>query len=192
MDTDETEVLNENNEETKPNKMVNTNITPENQSTSETKQSKTKRKKKKKKKSKTKKPKQELTDTSEKETKETTKTESGNKKGKLVTETFVLCKGGKPKRKFYSMVGTCNKICNSRRELNNHHLTVHPKIMCDICNKVFDIPSSMNRHQYSHKTPKHFCADCNKGFFFESELTSHRRCHLKIPGYSCFAKNCNK
>ena len=90
------------------------------------------------------------------------------------------------------MVGRCNKICNSRRELNNDHLTIHPKIVCDICNKVFDTPSSMNRHQYSHKTPKHFCADCNKGFFFESELTSHRRCHLKIPGYSCFAKNCNK
>ena len=50
----------------------------------------------------------------------------------------------------------------------------------------------MTRHRYSHKGPKHFCVDCGKGFFFESELTLHRRCHLKIPGYSCFAKNCNK
>ena len=54
------------------------------------------------------------------------------------------------------------------------------------------MPSSMNRHHYSHKTPKHFCVDCGKGLFFESELTSHRHCHLKIPGYLCFEKNCNK
>ena len=42
--------------------------------------------------------------------------------------------------------------------------------MCDICNKVFDTPSSMNRHQYSHKTLKHFCADCDKEFFFKVSL----------------------
>ena len=86
------------------------------------------------------------------------------------------------------MVGKCKKICSTRKELNNQHLTAHPKIVCDICNKLFDTPSSMNRHRYSHRSPKY----CGKSFFFESELTSHRRCHLKIPGYSCFAKNCNK
>ena len=90
------------------------------------------------------------------------------------------------------MVGKCKKICSTRKELNNDHLTAHPKIVCDICNKLFDTPSSMNRHRYSHRSPKYSCADCGKGFFFKSELTSHRRCHLKIPGYSCFAKNCNK
>ena len=90
------------------------------------------------------------------------------------------------------MIGKCKKSCTTRKELNNHHLTAHPRIVCDICNKLFDTPNSMHRHRYSHRKPKHFCADCKKGFYFESELTSHRRCHLKIPGYSCFAKNCNK
>ena len=114
------------------------------------------------------------------------------KKGKLTTQTFVLKRGYKPKRKFYCVVGKCKRICDTRKELNNHHLTAHPRIVCDICSKLFDTPNSMHRHRYSHKKPKYFCADCGKGFFFESELTSHRRCHLKIPGFSCFAKNCDK
>ena len=115
-----------------------------------------------------------------------------DKKGKPTTKIFVLRRGSKPKRRFYCMVGKCKKTCSTRKELNNHHITAHPKIVCDICNKLFDTPSSMNRHRYSHRSPKYSCVDCGKGFFFESELTSHRRCHLKIPGYSCFAKNCNK
>ena len=90
------------------------------------------------------------------------------------------------------MVGNCKKTCSSRKDLNKRHLMAHPKIVCDICNKIFDTPIIMNRHRYSHKAPKHFYSDCGKGFFFESELTSHRLCHLKIPGYSCFAKNCRK
>ena len=114
------------------------------------------------------------------------------KKGKLITQTFVLKRGSRPKRKFYCVIGKCKNTCTTRKELNNHHLTAHPRIVCDICNKLFDTPNCMRRHRYSHKKPKHFCADCGKGFYFESELTSHRRCHLKIPGYSCFAKNCNK
>ena len=114
------------------------------------------------------------------------------KKGKLITQTFVLKRGSRPKRKFYCVIENVKKSCTTRKELNNHHLTAHPRIVCDICNKLFDTPNSMHRHRYSHRKPKHFCADCEKGFYFESESTSHRRCHLKIPGYSCFAKNCNK
>lgn len=114
------------------------------------------------------------------------------KKGKLTTKTFVLKRGQKPKRRFYCVVGKCKRICVTRKELNNHHRTAHPRILCNICKKLFDTPNSMHRHRYSHKKPKHFCADCGKGFFFMSELTSHRRCHLTIPGYSCFAKNCDK
>ena len=114
------------------------------------------------------------------------------KKGKLITKTFVLKRGQKPKRRFYCVVGKCKKICDTRKELNSHHLIAHPRILCNICSKLFDTPNSMHRHRYSHKKPKHFCADCGKGFFFMSELTSHRRCHLTIPGYSCFAKNCDK
>ena len=190
-DTDETDVLEETKDDTEPNKTGNVaeNIIPENSDKADKTQPKSKKKKKKQKKTKTKKTKHEQTDDTVDETK---KTENENKKGKLVTETFILCKGGKPKRKFYCMVGNCKKTCDSRKELNNHHLTAHPKIVCDICNKIFDTPSSMNRHHYSHKTPKHFCTDCDKGFFFESGLTSHRQCHFKIPGYSCFAKNCNR
>ena len=124
--------------------------------------------------------------------KDTQKETKQAKKGKLTTKTFVLKRGQKPKRRFCCVVGKCKRICDTRKELNNHHLTAHPRILCNICNKLFDTPNSMHRHRYSHKKPKHFCADCGKGFFFMSELTSHRRCHLTIPGYSCFAKNCDK
>ena len=79
-----------------------------------------------------------------------------------------------------------------RKELNTQHLTQHPKIVCDICNKIFDTPSSMSRHRYSHKTLQFFCEDCGKGFFFSSELTSHRRRHPTIPGFVCFTKNCGE
>ena len=185
-DTDETEVIDQTKEETGPDKNTEIEIennVPVNPSKMDNTQTKSKRKKKKWKKTKTKKPK------SSDNTKDGTKgSDNRNKKGKLVTKNFVLHKGGKLKSKFYCMVGKCKKFCDSRRELNNHHLTAHPKIVCDICNKIFDMPSSMNRHRYSHKTLKHFCADCGNGFFFESELTSHRRCHLKIPEHFCFAK----
>ena len=126
------------------------------------------------------------------EKKDTNREPKPIKKGKLITQTFVLKCGSRPKRKFYCVIGKCKKTCTTRKELNNHHLTAHPRIVCNICNKLFDTPNSMHRHRYSHKKPKHFCAECGKGFYFESELISHRRCHLKIPGYSCFAKNCNK
>ena len=185
-DTDKTEVLEPTKEETGPDKITETgtkNKVPMNSSKTDDSQTKSKKKKKKQKKTETKKPKP------PNDTKDGMKgSDNGNKKGKLVTETFILCKRGKPKRKFYCVVRRCKKICDSIRELNNHHLTVHPKMLCDICNKIFDMPSSMNRHRYSHKIPKHFYADCGKGFFFESELTPHRCCHLKIPGYLCFAK----
>ena len=95
------------------------------------------------------------------------------KKGKLITQTFVLKRRSRPKWKFYCVIGKCKKTCTTRKELNNHHLTTHPRIVCDICNKLFDTPNSMHRHRYSYKKPKHFCADCGKGFYFESELTSH-------------------
>ena len=138
VDTDDTEVLESTKDKTKLDKQP---ITDQQKQTSmnqnKTKDAQNKPKKKPKKKRNSKPKKTTLTDDVKKYVK---KEATIDKKGRLVTETFVLHRRGKPKRKFYCMVGKCKKTCATRRELNNHNLTSHLKIVCDICNNIFDTP----------------------------------------------------
>ena len=48
----------------------------------------------------------------------------------------------------------CSVVCASTKELIQHHQQKHNILYCDVCLKAFNNPSSLARHQYSHKELK--------------------------------------
>ena len=85
----------------------------------------------------------------------------------------------------------CDTVCGSTKELTQHHQQKHNILYCDVCSKAFNNPSSLVRHQYTHKELKFKCEDCDQQFAFESNQQTHWISHRTIPTQCCVYPKCN-
>ena len=113
----------------------------------------------------------------------------GIQKGTFETQSYQL-KRSKRACKFGCRM--CTAVCGSTKELIQHHQQKHNILYCDVCSKAFNNPSSLARHQYSHKELKFKCSDCDQLFAFESNLKTHRVSHRTIPSHYCVYPNCQQ
>ena len=86
----------------------------------------------------------------------------------------------------------CNKALNSACELTIHHQTTHNILYCSFCNKAFNNPLSLSRHEYEHQHRSLKCPKCDSTFTFESQLKAHQFAHRKKPSFFCVYLNCDK
>ena len=84
----------------------------------------------------------------------------------------------------------CERVFDQQSELNRHFKKRHPPVQCDICKKSCATPNTLDRHMYKHKPQKHQCAHCDQSFAFKSELNGHLITHQGEPGFFC--ENCDK
>ena len=113
-----------------------------------------------------------------------------SKKGLLKTKTYVLKKKPEAKRSF--RCSECNIIKTSIQKLNEHHRRMHNPQMCGVCNRTFELASSLTRHMYEHEEKRFKCKVCDYASHFESELETHKIVHRKNPSYKCMHANCDK
>ena len=111
------------------------------------------------------------------------------KRGTFETQSYTL-KQSKRVCKFGCKM--CTTWCTSTKELILHHQQKHNILYCNECSKAFNNPSSLARHQYSHKELKFKCVDCDQLFAFESNLKTHRISHRTIPSHCCVYPNCER
>ena len=104
-------------------------------------------------------------------------------KGSLQVQTHGLMK---PRKVRNFKCKLCDVVTTSRKDLNTHHKTTHDKVSCPNCNREFNIPSSLDRHIYSHQADlKHKCEHCGKLFAFLSQLHSHKVIYKKLATLKC-------
>ena len=65
----------------------------------------------------------------------------------------------------------CGNVLDSLHELTTHHQTNHNILYCSICNRSFNNPLSLSRHEYKHKQKDLQCPKCDHTFTFESQGT---------------------
>ena len=87
----------------------------------------------------------------------------------------------------------CNKTCNSKKHLNNHHHARHSDVTCPDCDRSFPTPDALQRHRYSHK-PDHQlkCEICGKECAFHSDLQRHMEKHREEKLWKCDELDCNR
>ena len=110
-------------------------------------------------------------------------------KGTFTTKSFHLKKSKKPHKIGCKL---CDTVCNSNKELTQHHQLKHNILYCDKCSKAFNNPSSLAKHQYSHRELHYKCMDCDEEFAFESKLKAHRISHRTLATHCCAYPNCKK
>ena len=76
--------------------------------------------------------------------------EDTNQKGQLKLKVYGLKKLKQSKKRTYRCQ-KCGKKETSVHNLNEHHRTNHPPLLCMDCNKVFSVPSTFQVHQYEHQ-----------------------------------------
>ena len=106
-------------------------------------------------------------------------------KGCFKITTKTLKKGKQYKCKY------CDVICDSSRELTEHHRLKHKILYCNVCNKAFNNPTTHARHLRSHTVKGHSCPNCGKQFAYASQLATHQSVH-STKRHKCEYKNCNK
>ena len=71
----------------------------------------------------------------------------------------------------------CNMIKQTIQKLNEHHREKHNPQMCGICNRTFELASSLTRHMYEHEEKRFKCDSCDYSSHFASELEVHKIVH---------------
>ena len=93
------------------------------------------------------------------------------------------------KRKQCFTCKLCNKPFLSLKELNSHHKANHGKVRCAKCGQLFNTPSTLTRHMYTHLEARKPCR-CGKSFWFLSELNTHKLTHRRIKHQVCSHVGC--
>ena len=91
---------------------------------------------------------------------------------------------------FLCLVCGIHKMMTSK--LNVHYRNRHKPLKYDKCSMVFNTPSALTRHSYTHQKPRHFCTQCRKGYYFLGELSQHSLTHQKIHTHLCNYGSCTK
>ena len=86
----------------------------------------------------------------------------------------------------------CGDVLDSVHELTTHHQTNHNILYCSICNRAFNNPLSLSRHEYKHKHKDLKCPKCDHTFTFESQVKAHMFSHRNNPSFFCIHPNCGK
>ena len=94
--------------------------------------------------------------------------EDTNQKGQLNVKVYGLKKLKQSKNRTYRCQ-KCGKKERSVHDLNEHHRTNHPPLLCTECNKVFSVPSTFQVHQYEHQKQ-------------EKNTMQHMRPPIQFPG----------
>ena len=82
---------------------------------------------------------------------------------------------------------TCGVRKQSRKEIT-HYVTKHNEPwVCNVCNKKYCTPHSLQQHKYYHmRMSRNFtCTRCNASFPFLSQLKIHRLKHTRKQKYKC-------
>ena len=117
----------------------------------------------------------------------------------FVTKTYVLRKGGLPRRarnkRKNLYVFKCLK-CSLRwatcKERNDHFKRNHRKLQCEKCKKFFRTPSAFGLHKYIHRDGQFECKVCRAHFPFKSQLKHHMVSHRETRDYKCLEPFCEK
>ena len=117
----------------------------------------------------------------------------------FVTKTYVLRKGGLPRRarnkKKTLYLFKCLK-CSLRwatcKEGNDHFKPKHRKLQCEKCKKFFRTPSMFSLHKYIHRDGQFECNVCRAYFPFKSQLEHHMDSHSKTRQHRCLEPFCEK
>ena len=114
---------------------------------------------------------------------------SDKKRGTFTTKSHTL-------RKKYSSRKYICRMCphrsDSAHDLTTHHRDKHGITYCNVCNKAFNNPISLRRHEYSHKEKKFQCSMCGESFNFNSELKTHQIQHQHRAKHLCAFPSCGK
>ena len=106
-------------------------------------------------------------------------------------KNYRLKKTKQPKRTYKCQ--NCGKKEGSVHDLNEHHHSAHPPLLCTECNKVFNIPSTFQVHQYEHQKQKKIpCETCGRLFSFQGQLDQHKIIHRTIKTHKCMHKGCDR
>ena len=110
-------------------------------------------------------------------------------KGTFTTQSFHLKKSKKTRKIGCKL---CDPVYNSNKELTQHHQLKHNILYCDKCSKAFNNPSSLAKHQYSHRELRFKCMDCDEEFAFKSNLKAHCISHRTLATHCCAYPHCKK
>ena len=86
----------------------------------------------------------------------------------------------------------CGKWKRDLKELNKHYKRKHKPVMCGICNQLFSLPSTLDKHMYMHLNKSFTCETCGMQFSFLSQLEYHKTVHKTIASYVCVYPKCKK
>ena len=98
----------------------------------------------------------------------------------------------KHKSTWYFLCLVCGIHKKTTSKLNVHYRNRHKPLKCDKCSMVFNTPSALARHCYTHQKPRHFCTQCGKGYYFLGELSQHSLTYQKIRTHFCNYGSCKK
>ena len=86
----------------------------------------------------------------------------------------------------------CGKWKRDLKELNKHYKRKHKPVICGICNQLFSLPSTLDKHMYMHLNKSFTCEMCGMQFSFLSQLEYHKTVHKTIASYVCVYPKCKK
>ena len=86
----------------------------------------------------------------------------------------------------------CGKRKCDHKELNKHYKRKHKPVMCGICNQLFSLPSTLDKHMYVHLNKSFTCETCGMQFSFLSQLEYHKMVHKTIASYVCMYPKCKR